>query len=103
VVVSLLAAPRRGLAWQALRARRQAARVRVGAVLGDLRVLAAQHGDVDHGHSAAVLRLMRPGGAVEGSLEELERRGWARRTGQDDWALTEAGRDEAERREGERS
>src|SRR5688500_3854216 len=103
VVISLVAAPRRGLAWQAFRARRQAARVRLGAVLGDLSALAAQHGDVGHGHSAAVLRLMRPGGAVDGSLAELERRGWARRTGADDWALTEQGRDEAERREGERA
>jgi manganese/zinc/iron transport system permease protein len=103
VVVSLLAAPRRGLAWQAVRRRRQAARVRLGAVLGDLSALAAQHGDVEHGHSAAVLRLMRPGGAVDGSLAELERRGWARRTGDDDWALTETGRHEAERREEERT
>ena len=100
VVVSFVAAPRRGLFWQAVRARRQAASVRIGAVLGDLAALAAQHGDVEHAHSAAVLRVMRPGGGVDGSLAELERRGWARRSGADDWALTETGRIEAERREG---
>ena len=100
VVLSLTVAPRRGLAWQALRARRRDARLRVGAVLGDLHALANQHGSIDHGHAAAVLRLMRPGGGVDGSLAELERRGWARRLGQDDWALTETGHEEADRREG---
>jgi hypothetical protein len=35
-------------------------------------------------------------GGAEPSLRELERRGWARRVG-DDWALTDAGREEADR------
>jgi manganese/zinc/iron transport system permease protein len=102
VLLSLAAAPKRGLFWQAVRERRRAARLRVGAVLGDLHALATQHGSIDHGHSAAVLRVMRPGGGVEGSLAELERRGWARRLGEDEWALTESGHEEADRREEER-
>jgi manganese/zinc/iron transport system permease protein len=103
VVLSLTAAPRRGLVWRAVRDRRRAARLRVGAVLADLHALANQHGDsIEHGHSAAVLRVMRPGAGVDTSLAELERRGWARRLDGDQWALTDAGHDEAERREEER-
>ena len=99
VVCSLLLAPRRGILWRRLRERRRSARLRVGATLADLNALAAQHGSLDHGHSAAVLRVMRAGRGVEQALGELEERGWARRTGDDEWALTEAGRDEARRRD----
>jgi hypothetical protein len=47
--------------------------------------------------------VMRPGGGVDTSLAELERRGWARQLAGDQWALTEEGHDEAELREEERS
>lgn len=94
VVVSLLAAPRRGLLWRELRARRDRRRLRVAAVLADLHALELQHPEQRRGHSAAVLSVMS--GGAEPSLRELERRGWARRVG-DGWALTERGRDEAER------
>jgi manganese/zinc/iron transport system permease protein len=104
VVLSLTAAPRRGLVWRAVRERQRAARLRVGGVLADLHALANQHGDsIEHGHSAAVLRVMRPGGGVDASLAELERRGWARQLDGEEWALTDAGHEEAERREEERS
>lgn len=103
VILSLVAAPRRGLAWQALRARRQAARVRVGAVLDDLHAFAKQHESIEHAHSAAALRVMRPGAGVDASLAELERRGWAHRVDGDSWTLTEAGHEEADRREEERA
>ena len=98
VIVSLLAAPGRGLAWQAARERAARRRLRLGAVLANLDALAAQHTDASHGHSAAVLRLMDDRGGVDESLAELERRGWARQAGGDEWALTEAGRAEAQRR-----
>jgi manganese/zinc/iron transport system permease protein len=101
VVVSLLLAPRRGLVWARVAERRRAARLRLGAVLEGLDQLARTHGDTAHAHSAAVVGLAA-GARPERSLAELERRGWAARDGDDGWTLTDAGRDEARRREAER-
>jgi manganese/zinc/iron transport system permease protein len=95
VVVSLLFAGRRGLLWRELRGRRDRRRLRLAAVLADLHALELQHPGVEHGHSAAVVSVMS-GGALP-TLEELERRGQVRRLGEDEWALTEAGRREVER------
>jgi manganese/zinc/iron transport system permease protein len=101
VVVSLLLAPNRGLAWAWARERRSRRVLRTDAVLGDLRDLAARHADPGHGHATAVLEAAR-GGGVRRTLEALAARGWARRTGADAWALTRTGMAEAERRAGER-
>jgi manganese/zinc/iron transport system permease protein len=98
VLLSLLLAPGRGLVWRAIHDRRRSTRLRLETTLADLETLAAQHGGAEHGHTAAVLRVMRAGRGVEGSLAELERRGWARRVGAGEWALTERGREEARRR-----
>ena len=94
VVVSLLGAPRRGLLWRELRGRRDRRRLRLATVLSDLHALELQHPGEERGHAAAVLSVMS--GGAEPSLRELERRGWARRVG-DDWALTDEGREEADR------
>jgi manganese/zinc/iron transport system permease protein len=101
VLVSLLFATNRGLVWGWARDRRARRRLRVEAVLADLQALAAQHGTLEHGHSAAVLTVMEGGRGVERSLRELEARGWARRAGEDEWALTPSGRVEAEKRFGQ--
>jgi manganese/zinc/iron transport system permease protein len=93
VLVSLLGAPRRGLLWRELRTRRDRRRLRLAAVLGDLRTLELQHPDDPRGHSAAVLSVMS--GGAEPSLRELERRGLVRRTGEN-WLLTDEGREDAE-------
>jgi manganese/zinc/iron transport system permease protein len=100
VVVSLLLAPNRGLVWAWVRDRRARRRLRLDAVLSDLHALAAQHGSLEHGHAAAVVSVMEGGRDVEGSLGELEARGWARRVSADEWALTHAGKSEADRRFG---
>jgi manganese/zinc/iron transport system permease protein len=94
VLVSLLAAGRRGLVWRALRGRRDRRRLRLRAVLEDLLALEHQHPGAGRGHSAAVLSVMS-GGALS-SLQELERRGQVERLGADEWALTEQGREVAE-------
>ena len=101
VLVSLLFATNRGLVWGWARDRRARRRLRVEAVLADLQALAAQHGTLEHGHTAAVLTVMEGGRGVDRSLRELEARGWARRAGEDEWALTPSGRAEAEKRFGE--
>ena len=100
VAVSLLFAPNRGLVWGWARDRRARRRLRLDAVLADLHALAAQHGGLEHGHAAAVVSVMEGGKDVTGSLGELEARGWARRVGAEEWALTSAGRSEADRRFG---
>jgi manganese/zinc/iron transport system permease protein len=97
-IVSLLLAPNRGLLWSWARHQRNRRQLRVESVLGDLYALASQHAHGDHGHSIAVLRAMEAGrGGVQRSLAELAARGWACRTGADEWALTQEGRSEAER------
>ncbi|MBD0338755.1 MAG: metal ABC transporter permease [Thermoleophilia bacterium] len=101
VLVSILFAPRRGLVARRWLERGRARRLRLQAVLGGLEALAREHEGGAHGHSAAVLRLA--GGArVEEQLEELRRRGLAERLGEDEWAVTRAGREEAQRLEDER-
>jgi manganese/zinc/iron transport system permease protein len=90
VLVSLVFATRRGLFWREVRGRRDRRRLRLAAVLSDLHELELQHPGANRGHSAAVLSVMS--GGTRASLEELERRGDVRRLGEDEWALTEAGR-----------
>jgi manganese/zinc/iron transport system permease protein len=98
VALSFLFAPRRGLVARAVRERRGRGRLRVDAVLADLYELGRRHESFEHAHASDVLETAEGDRAgVRGTLAELERRGWARRTGTD-WALTDAGRSEAERR-----
>jgi manganese/zinc/iron transport system permease protein len=98
VMISLLLAPNRGLLWSWARHQRNRRRLRVEAVLGDLYALASHHDRLEHAHSITVLRAMESWrGGVQRSLEVLAARGWARRTGADEWALTPEGRAAAER------
>ena len=99
VVVSLLAAPNRGVLARWVRERRARQRLRVRSVLVDLYALEAQHREGGRGHAAPVLDVMEAGrGRTRRTLQELERRGWAERVAEDAWALTPAGEIEAERR-----
>jgi manganese/zinc/iron transport system permease protein len=101
VLTALVLAPNRGLLWGWVRHRRNRRRLRLEAVLGDLYALAGQHDNLDHGHAIAVLQAMSAGyGSVAPTLEQLAELGWARRVSADQWALTPAGREEAERRFG---
>ncbi|HEX8359897.1 MAG TPA: metal ABC transporter permease [Longimicrobium sp.] len=101
VVLSILFAPNRGVLWEAVRERSNRSRLHMDAVLGNLHDLAGHHDDPEHGHTAAVLEAMHPGAHRE--LREMEAQGWARRTRNDEWAITPAGRGEAERRAGLRN
>ena len=92
VLVSLLFAPARGVAWRALERRRRQREIREDAVLLDLYALAAQHGQQEHAHRAEVLVAMRPRVGVERSLEALAERGDARQAGDGGWLLTAQGR-----------
>lgn len=99
-LASLLAAPNRGLVWRWVREYRNRRSLRLGGVLQDLAALSSQHGDTAHAHAIGVLRAMASGrGGVEGSLLELQRRGWAREIRSGQWAITSEGMAEHRRRE----
>lgn len=90
VIVSLLFAPRRGLAVAALRTRSARKRLRAEVVLVDLYLLSLQH-DVRHPHATDAIAGMRYRSRdVLPSLDALVERGLvSRREG--GWVLTETG------------
>jgi manganese/zinc/iron transport system permease protein len=96
-VASLLLAPARGVLWRRWRERRDRRTLAAEAVLLDLYELARQHEDPGHPHSTAVLESMEQARGIERVLDELAERGWARREGVDQWALTPEGVDAAQR------
>jgi manganese/zinc/iron transport system permease protein len=97
VVVSLLFAPRRGLAFRALRARAARGRLGLAAVLADLARLEREHEGPVIGHHAATVSALA-GVDVDDALAELERRALVTRTPDGLWLLTDRGRAEAARR-----
>lgn len=98
VLVSLLLAPNRGLAWSWVREQMNRRQLQTDAVLGDLYVLAIQHQKPGHGHPIGVLRTMAHGhGGVDRSLKVLKERGLVQETGSGEWALTPLGMEEAGR------
>lgn len=103
VLVSLLAAPNRGVVWRWARERASRNLLRTEAVLADLYVLAMRHDDPGHGHPISVLRTMSIGhGGVDRSLDVLRERGFVRKTADGTWSLTPRGLDEAKRLAGSR-
>lgn len=103
VLVSLLAAPNRGVVWNWARERVNRRRLQTEAVLADLYVLAMRHEDPGHGHPISVLRTMSIGhGGVDRSLEVLRERGFVSETVAGTWSLTPRGLSEAGRIEGKR-
>jgi manganese/zinc/iron transport system permease protein len=96
VIVSLLAAPERGLVWSAVQRRRQRQQLRTDAVLADLHSLARQHAG-ERAHDVRVLEMMRGGRTdVARTLAVLRARGLARQDAGGQWLITDAGRAEAE-------
>lgn len=95
VMVSLLAAPERGLVWGWLRRRRTDRRFREDAVLEALWVMAGHHADPEHAHTTASIQVYAgPGTAA--ALRALERQGAVREHGMG-WALTGVGAAQARR------
>ena len=103
VLVSLLAAPNRGVVWKWARERVNRNLLQTEAVLADLYILAMRHEDLGHGHPISVLRTMSIGhGGVDRSLEVLRERGLVRVTDAGTWSLTPSGLSEAGRLSGVR-
>ena len=109
VLFSLLFAPRRGLAAQALRKQLNRRRLQAELVLENLYTLSSQHADITHAHSTGVISLMTAGqpGAetstrqVRRSLQALSERGWVRQTEPDQWAMTTDGIRAAQQQNGQ--
>jgi manganese/zinc/iron transport system permease protein len=97
VVVSLLAAPRRGLVSRALGARAAREGLGLSAVLADLDQLERRHEGPVQGHHAVTIAVMEQADAGV-ALAELERRGLVERVPGDLWQLTDRGRAEASKR-----
>jgi manganese/zinc/iron transport system permease protein len=103
VLISLLAAPNRGVVWKWARERVNRNLLQTEAVLADLYILAMRHEDLGHGHPISVLRTMSIGhGGVDRSLEVLRERGLVRVTADGTWSLTPSGLSEAGRLSGKR-
>lgn len=99
VLVSLLAAPGRGLVSQWLGRRQRRRRFHSEQILENLYRLAMQHQDPTHPHSARVLQVMGAhANEVDAGLQALAEQGLVRAVENQEWALTDAGVDEARRR-----
>ncbi len=100
VLVSLVVAPRRGLLWQAMAARRARARIGEGRVLAALQGMAAAHADARYPAEQGMLDAALGAQPPAGRLAALERRGLIRPVMHPPettphWELTDAGHAEA--------
>ena len=99
-IFSMLFAPNRGLLWRWLQRQQNQRRLRLDLVMADLYSLALQHHNPQHAHSIDVLRSMNLfEGGVAYTLKELAAQGWATDIGDEQWALTQRGFDEAQQRQ----
>jgi manganese/zinc/iron transport system permease protein len=92
VLISLLFAPNRGLIWSAFTRRQTRNRLRSEQVLSNLYLLAKQHDDLSHPHSADALRVMGAGQrGINTGLAALEAQGFVMQAEDGNWSLTAAG------------
>jgi len=100
VALSFAFAPARGILWRMLRERQNRAGLQSEKLLEDLYLLAAQHKDLNHGHTTSVLEAMNraSGAAVRRSLAQLLEQGWVEQKQAGVWSLTPAGVSEAKQR-----
>lgn len=92
VIVSLLLAPNRGVLWRWLARQQNRRRLQTEQVLSNLYLLAAQHAEPTHPHSAAALQVMgaTPESVLE-SLKALTADGFVQAAPNQQWSLTPAG------------
>lgn len=91
-IISLLAAPARGVIWSWAQRYRRRKALQLETVLLNLYELSQQHPGTQHAHPVSVLQSMttQPE-SVLGSLRELRDRGWATVDENGLWILTEQG------------
>lgn len=92
VIVSLLLAPNRGVLWRWLARQQNRRRLQTEQVLSNLYLLAAQHAEPTHPHTAAALQVMgaTPESVLE-SLKALTAAGFVQAAPNQQWSLTPAG------------
>lgn len=92
VIVSLLLAPNRGVLWRWLARQQNRRRLQTEQVLSNLYLLAAQHAEPTHPHTAAALQVMgaTPESVLE-SLKALTTDGFVQAAPNHQWSLTPAG------------
>lgn len=98
VGISLLFAPNRGLAYNAVRIWKNRQRLQLRVVLANLYALAVQHPNLHHPHALGALQAMTADEASVGhNLRVLSDLGWVHEPSPGTWALTPAGVLEAKR------
>lgn len=102
VIVSLLLAPNRGVLWRWLARQQNRRRLQTEQVLRNLYLLAAQHAEPTHPHTAATLQIMgaTPESVLE-SLRALAADGFVQPATNNQWALTPAGLQRAQQLAGQ--
>jgi manganese/zinc/iron transport system permease protein len=92
VVLSLLVAPNRGVVWRWLARQQNRRHLQTEQVLSNLYLLAAQHAEPTHPHTAAALQVMgaTPESVLE-SLKALATAGFVQQAPNSQWALTPTG------------
>jgi len=92
VIISLLLAPNRGVLWRWLAQQQNRRRLQTEQVLSNLYLLASQHTEPTHPHTAAALQVMgaTPESVLE-SLKALSAEGFVQQAPNQQWALTPKG------------
>lgn len=94
VLFSLLLAPHRGVFWDWTRAYRQREQIRTTSMLKNLLLFSEISTDPFHPHDIAALNAIGRG-AIQKTMADLARRGWAKQYSDKRWALTPKGLQEA--------
>lgn len=96
VLFSLFFAPHRGIAWDFIRAQRQRWEIQSTSVLKNLLLFSEIKTDPFHPHDIAALEAIGRG-TINKTMQELEKKGWAKQYPDKRWALTPVGLTEAQK------
>ncbi|MCA9399339.1 MAG: metal ABC transporter permease [Candidatus Omnitrophica bacterium] len=94
VLVSLVFAPNRGLLWDWIRSYRSRKTILTTTMLQNLLLFSEIQTDPFHPHDIAALKAIGRG-AIDKTMKELSRKGWAKQFEDKRWALTPKGLDKA--------
>jgi len=90
VLVSLFLAPNRGILWDIIRAYRHREKIRTTSMLKNLLLFSEINTDPFHPHHIAALKAIGRG-AINKTMLELLKKGWAKQFPDHRWALTPQG------------